>query len=240
MCRSFSVAFAVVLLATGFTASIASAAPLQAGDRLLVDWCAVYTGENNVDSLGRTWNSLIPQPGKTTAKLSDTAGNLTDHDIYASSSVGYSQTGASFPPSTLAASSLNDYPDFAFKDGIQNAASHPMTLTIQHLDTSLTYNLTFYGSYGVSANDYLTEVTINDDASGKQSYNAGGAAGEGSVTFTNVAPDINGKIKIVLRATHATNRGYNNVLDIQAVPEPGTSALLGLAGLAALRRRITH
>ncbi|NLW86643.1 MAG: PEP-CTERM sorting domain-containing protein [Planctomycetes bacterium] len=115
-----------------------------------------------------------------------------------------------------------------------------MTLTIQHLDKSLTYNLTLYGSYGVSANDYLTEVTINDDASGKQSYNAGGAAGEGSVTFTNVAPDINGKIKIVLRATHATNRGYNNVLDIQAVPEPGTSALLGLAGLAALRRRITH
>lgn len=240
MCRSFSVVFAVVLLALGCAASIANAAPLQAGDRVLIDWCAVYTDGDNVDSLGRTWNSLLPLAGKTTAKLTDTAGKVTDHDIYASSSVGYSQTGASFPPSTLAASSLNDYPDFAFKDGIQNSASYPMTLTIQHLDKSLTYNLTFYGSYGVSANDYLTEVTINDDASAKQSYNAGGAAGEGFVTFTNVAPDINGKIKIVLKATHATNRGYNNVLDIQAVPEPGASALLGIAGLAALRRRITH
>jgi len=237
MHKSVLIVLAAVLVFLGSLASTASAAPLQAGDRLLVDWCSTSAG-GPVDSQGRTWNSLVPSPGKTTPKLLDTTGKVTDHDIYASSSVGFSQTGSSFPPSTLAASSLNDYPDFAFKDGIQNAASYPLTLTIQHLDTSLTYNLTFYGSYGVSANDYLTEVTINDDASGKQSYNAGGAAGEGSVTFTNVAPDINGKIKVVMRATHATNRGYNNVLDIQAVPEPGMMSLFGLiCGTVMLRRR---
>jgi hypothetical protein len=142
----------------------------------------------------------------TIPKLKNTEGVLTDVDIYWSGTTTFSSMTCS-----LTASSLTDYPDFAIQDGWGTTSSSGQKCTIQHLDPELTYDITFYGAFKTDKN-YVMEVTINGES---KSYNAGGSAGEGLVTFEGVRPNENGKIDVSFACM--SNNGYLNVIDMTAV-----------------------
>lgn len=219
-------AMAVMLVCLTQT-SMATPVPIAVGDRILFDYGAIYTG--TTDGLGRTWNSgLTPTAGTTFSNLYNTAGVQTDVDIWWS----WATTGWSSGDSSLTASNLTDYPDFAFKDRYGNDPTHPGTCVLQGLNKNLTYDITIYGSRGVTANDRIMQVTIGGVS---QSYNGGGTAGEGLVTFTGLSPSVTGEITIDFACT--ANYGYLSVIDVTVVPEPAMMSLLGLGGLALLARR---
>ena len=133
--------------------------------------------------------------------------------------------------STLAASAT-DYPSFAYNDRYQNTPTTPGMCELQGLNKALTYDITVYGSRGVVSNDRVMEVTIGGVS---QSYNGGGTAGEGSVTFKGVAASDSGVIRIDFVCTQ--NYGYLNVIDVTVVPEPGTMVLAGTGCITLLIKR---
>lgn len=201
----------VIMVLTGLAvvcfSSATWAVSIQAGDRWLLDMSTKYSG--TTDSLGRTWNAVVSTPGSTTANLKTTTGATTGAAIWWAwdSTV---TTGAS----ELSASSLTDYPDFAFKDYYVLSPSTPKTCYLQGLSRNFNYEITIYGSYGIRPADHFMEVTINGIT---KTYSATGAQGEGLVTFTDVPPNGNNEIKIELRCSSTSTCAFFNVIDFKAV-----------------------
>jgi len=197
----------VVCLVRGATAD-----PLWAGDRILIDFCDNFAV--TIDGSGRQWNQGLNH-GST-----GTIPNLKNTDGV-STQVGF-RSSYWFPSNNamgLATSALTDYPGFATKDSVfVNIANIPTARGIfNELDTSLTYNLIFYGSRGMTADPRVLQVTIGGVS---QSYDAGGTVGEGLVTFIGISPNESGEIVIDFSTP---NIGYLGVIEL-AVPSLGTTA----------------
>ena len=192
---------------------------ISAGDGILVDFSDHFAG--TLDGAGRHWNKglnhgiyRIATPG-IIQNLKNTAGTFTQ--------VGF-RTPNWFETSNamgLATSALSNYPDFATKDSVFLDPRYDPTAqcVFDGLDTNLTYNLTFYGSRGVTADPRVLQVTIDGVS---QSYDAGGSAGEGLVTFTGISPNESGEIVIDFSTP---NLGYLGVIELAAIDMTQTPVL---------------
>jgi hypothetical protein len=121
------------------------------------------------------------------------------------------------------------------------------TFTIQGLDPTKTYNLTFFGSHKYStdnatvytiytSNDYLTAVSsasLNVQTPGASWLHNSNTV----VTISNVSPQFANSIWIGFKGADG-NSGYLNAMSIEAIPEPATIGMLGLGaiGMLILRR----
>ncbi|PQJ28541.1 PEP-CTERM sorting domain-containing protein, partial [Rubritalea profundi] len=114
-------------------------------------------------------------------------------------------------------------------------------LTISQLSAGQTYELIFYFS-DAFPNETMTAEGAGPDTFGEskittggETYVEGAAAGIFSY-FNNVTADGSGNIEVL-----ASGSGRETITGFQlravAVPEPSTTALLGLGGLALILRR---
>ncbi|MEJ6648340.1 MAG: PEP-CTERM sorting domain-containing protein [Akkermansiaceae bacterium] len=136
-------------------------------------------------------------------------GNTTDADIYADGIIANLNAGA----------------------GNGNGPTS-ITLTFTGLDDALAYNLVGGGSRGASQSG-IQNWTANWTAGGTTQLTDGLAAA-GYVNFAGLTSS-GGSLVITVDGTNQ----YSPIaqLELTAVPEPSSTALLGLAGLALIRRR---
>ena len=231
-----------------------ASADLVPGDRMLVDvgtcWGDEPSGYGPVPSPasdGNYWNNHSHNPRwnqnpidlvTTTNKASGATFHL---NMWAQCADG-EQIAGNAPASTL-------YPGQAQTDcrwwnaeegglGVQ-----PGIATIAGLNPDLTYDVVLFG--------YATSGQVRAGghgpfADGTTVYTIGGSSVELNVmdnttdvaSFFDIATDASGVIVVeMIGGTPAECMAVLNVVDITALPEPGTILLLAIGGLAALRRR---
>ena len=215
-------------MALGALAMPAQAAVLVVGSQI-----GIAPGPTKTDTLLNDWNDFATVSTDTTI-----------HDLDASivyDGVTVALTGGGFNPagendwvglSTEGGSAPAPFVDSVTTDLWFNATS----ITITGLDTSLTYNLYSVSQGGGSGYDTSveTQTVTGDVVYGPSTMTRGDVRVNGNFhTFLGVSPDNTGQIVLSMDDSNAVSNG----LLIVAVPEPSTTALLGLGGLALILRR---
>ena len=225
-----------------------ASAAFIAGDRILVDLgqTAHESGTATTPATdGNYWNNFALAANDTTTppttlvadliRASDGTATGGLLEIAASTFDNVGIGGADNPN----ASQTNAMPASATRDTFFFNASNndpkSATLEFRNLDTSLTYDLSIFGSVP-SGTRPLTEITVD---SVTQSYNPvdNGETGTGTNTadFIGLSPDSNGTISFVVTLDGA-GAGHINTIELTVVPEPASLSLMAVVGLVVLRR----
>ncbi|RYD31713.1 MAG: hypothetical protein EOP87_14200 [Verrucomicrobiaceae bacterium] len=166
-----------------------------------------------------------------------TGVNLTFSNNWQANSVG----GLADPTSAL----LGDFAvgtvttDYIFHNKADSGAN--ATITINNLDTSLTYNFKIFATRD-NTQTRITQYTIGSTSTTLQTSGTGigngGTNGNNNqfATFSSISPSGTGKIILSLTGS-VTDFAYIAGLQLTAVPEPGAALLGGLGGLLLLSRR---
>ena len=216
----------------GCLSGSASAASIVVGTKI-----GIAPGPTVTDTVGNDWNDLA---------TTDTTYN-TIHDLDNATLTGVSVQFAGGGINTAGednwvglstnASTFNapaEFVDSVTTDLWFNNA----TITITGLDTGLTYNLYSVSQGGGAGFDTRedTHSVMGDVSYGSTTVNRGVARTTGAFhTFLGVSPDGTGTIVFTTSGV-GNNPAFNGLL-IEAVPEPSSTALLGLGGLALILRR---
>lgn len=241
-------------LAVGLTG--AANAAITAGQTVGID----FGGDTSTDP-GNTWNGISVGGTATTAGMNDAASIIIGDDESLLSTTGVA-TGSTF---TFLNSSGEIAWDFGgvtaggadgvvgdgafishasvFGDGIiSNDASgrvvtptDTFTFTFSGLDDGLTYNLS--GGHDGNQNNTNFDATWTADGQSATTDTSGGG-NLGFISLTGLETDGSGNLVITVNGT-ATGASHItvNALTLTAVPEPSTTALLGLGGLALILHR---
>lgn len=207
-------------LAAALLAGSASAATLAAGTVIGVAFGGDSDNNFNEVKATGTFSPLIDTTGAT----------LTG--------VGLTFAGANIPNHGLADGDLAGQPSqFSFANldrwSLSNTAGG-MTINMTGLNDSLTYDLVIG-----AASDAAQDVDTIFSADGQSFTNAAktGNGADAFVSFTGLETDGSGTL--VITADMASGSAYAAIsaMELTAVPEPGSLALLGLGGLMLIRRR---
>jgi hypothetical protein len=211
------------LMALGALAIPAQAAVLAVGTQI-----GIAPGPTVTDTVGNDWNDFAAPSTDNT--IHDLDGVAVDGVTVTIAGGGFNDAGEN------SWVGLGSAPA-AFVDSVTTDLwFNGTSMTITGLDTSLTYNLYSVsqgGGAGFDGNDDTHTVT-GDVVYGPSTVNRGDARLLGDFhTVLGVSPDGSGQIVLSL---DASNPALNGLL-IEAVPEPSSTALLGLGGLALILRR---
>jgi uncharacterized protein (TIGR03382 family) len=185
---------------------------------ILVDFGAVVTPGTTP-----TWNNFTVGDLGTAQALVDTTN--------VSSGVTLTLNG-SFSLLDENAAPSGPYPTTVTEDSFFAPGSRSMTLS--GLNTSLTYNLTFY-AYIARGDSRLTHITVNGNTVSLEPGN-GTTTGD-SETLSNLVPNASGELVIQYAKDPAVGNLIINALEITSVPEPSSAMVLGAFALAPLLRR---
>ncbi|WP_435895824.1 PEP-CTERM sorting domain-containing protein [Oceaniferula spumae] len=216
---------------------------------VLIDFGAPAPGGTpppaGIDGNGNIWNE-----GSTT-----TLSNLVAADGSGATTWDYAITGFSGPGSVRSNFSGNGAngpagpapfdQEFAHIDGIfSQGTSAPATITFTDLTPSTTY---FFSAIGGrrNASDVVNGenglITVTTGISNSATY---GLANDGTQADFSITSNGSGMIAFNFRSTDnaggggsSSNAANINALRISTVPEPSSTALLGLAGLPLILRR---
>ncbi len=145
-------------------------------------------------------------------------------------------TGANADTWTGASAALLAMPLSARQDSMYLKAAGPgvATFTISGLDAGQLYDFTIFGARGGTVGNNTTYT-----ATGDNSENGTIANTLDNITLINLSniKATAGGVIVLDATTTATNGGAINAITFTAVPEPSSSALLGLAGLGLILRR---
>lgn len=244
------------LLATLVVAGLGLALPSK-GEIILIDfgddssWRGLSVA-GGVDENGNSWNSVWSGAYYTDLTAADGGATAVDFGFGTAAGGTDSYNGPAGDTSAGAAASVGNTafnPGALGLLGATNAVFdyyNDTTFTIQGLDATKTYNLTFFGSHKYdipgtstytlfSSNDYVTAV-----ASTTLAHNQASTTGwewehnqDQVATINGVSPQFADSLWIKVD-------GYINAMQIEVVPEPATFALFGLVGGGMLiaRRRL--
>lgn len=213
--------------------SSASAASIVVGTKIGI---APDSG-TPTDIVGNDWNEF-------------TASNTTDNTIHDLDNATLTGVSVQFAGggintagednwvglSTNGGSAPAEFVDSVTTDLLFNNA----TITITGLDTNFTYNLYSVNSGGGPGFDGAqdTHSVTGDVSYGSSTLTRGASRTNGAFhTFLGVSPDGAGTIVFATTQPVGTNAAFNGLLIVAAVPEPSTTALLGLGGLALILHR---
>ncbi len=214
----------------------ASQAALIAGDSLLVDF-GKDTGEtvgnwNNV-SLPASPNNLFATTTPTLVadlvRFSDNAATGVSLTSSASATGNLGIGGLDVTPVTKSFSGSGAIATTAQAD-VLFVNSSTVALTFANLDNSLTYNLEIMSLVPTArnANDITVNgTTISIDPNDSTAIYA----------FNGISVNGSDEIVISFDAGSSANVQHINAIELTAVPEPSSTALLGLGGLALILRR---
>jgi hypothetical protein len=216
-----------LILAGLFGVSTAHAATIAFGDSIFVDFGpTASTGNENTisSSLLSIADAIRFSDGAATGvgiAVTKTGSNWTEAGTIAG-------TG-------LYALNTTDASVYGDALGINNGSGATMSITFTGLSDSLTYDLTGGVSHATAAAKYATGWTIAGQAA--PTYQVSDAtAGNGYISFDGLTSSAN-TLTITLDREQINHLAVSQ-LQLTAVPEPSSTALLGLGGLAfALRRR---
>jgi hypothetical protein len=179
---------------------------------------------------GNTWNTGSLSSG-TSSSYVDSGGNATTVALtLAMAPTAGTNSNGSFGPD-----------DLTFQGTYGGNGGGVSTATITGLDMNQAYELLFYHAKnnaneietanGVSPEDFTGITTAANTSVYEDGF---GAAAGHFLYYSSVSADGGGDIVILMDGT-----GYETVtgFQIRSVPEPSSTALLGLGGLALMLRR---
>lgn len=193
------------------------------------------------------WNNVVPATTTLFALFDDTGSifgttgfEITDTFFQTGEP---SQAGSEAPAGDAAGYPVDATDDYFFGHvtGFAGADPNPLgQFKLFDLDPSLTYDFTFFAS----------RQTVNDTRDATYSV-AGSNSLMGSLNASNnntevlklsgISPDANNEIFVDVTPGPNNDNGigfyYINLMQVDAVPEPGSLLLAGLSGLVLLRRR---
>ncbi len=227
------VALAGLALATG-----SANAAIMATDVIVVD--LGKTGQLTTSTAIANWNNVAR----------DNPGSNTNPDVIISDAIRYSDGGATGVTLTStgtsgigglditsvgAAASFTStgvIPDSAQID-VSFASSSASAFTFANLNSSLTYNLEIMSLVDSGTARNANDITVNGTTISIDPNDS-----PGIYAFNDIS--VNGSNEIVI--SFGTNSGgadaqHINAIELTAVPEPSTSALIGLGGLSLILRR---
>ena len=218
-----------LILAGLFGVSTAHAATIAFGDSIFVDFGEEFStgNENNISS------SLSALSVADAIRFSDgatTGVGIAVAQSDASTTYTEANTIAGTGPNALNTTDSLVYGDAL---GRNNGGGSTMSITFTGLSDSLTYDLTG----GVSSSNparYATGWTIAGQAAPTSQLSDATIAG-GYISFTELTSSA-GSLVITLDNNGSFHLAVSQ-LELTAVPEPSSTALLGLGGLALMLRR---
>lgn len=197
------------------------------------------------------WFNKLGDPSSTQASsINVTSGTNVTLSVYARTTgvgplsaigvlFGYS-TSTTMGPSATAADNKANLVSFAWDNanfsggqlfggtagggGVANGTSRPWGLSAQ------TGTLSSFAGTGDNIDMHILDVTLHINAAGPDTIPINLWSVQGVDSFTSVVYNANGT------AVFPT-QPYVGQLNVQAVPEPASLAILGLGGLALIRRR---
>lgn len=236
-------------------ASFAAAAITAQGQIVLVDF-----GDANATTLSSEWNAGIRADTGATDLL-DTSGAATTWDISFGGDVSDS-TSTGHLGNRTETPSWSDANDNVLDDRVWLDAGASGTMTLSGLDVNLTYSIEIFSSYAAGSGGRGSATYTMKDANGDvEGFNAftdvslgtavawasnveGTNAEEGWLGWFDMTPDGTGQIVLDIVVPSSGDdinpRGAINAMEITAVPEPATYAILfGLLALGVVmwRRR---
>jgi len=186
---------------------------------MLVDFGAIVT-----PGTSPAWNNFTNGAAGTSLALVDTTNSASGATLTINNAFFLLDENPA--PSGSYPSTVSE--DAFFKD--DNAS-----MTLSGLNTSLTYNLTFF-AYINRADSRLTNISINGGTAVPLQPGMGTTTGN-TITFTNVAPSPTGTIDIGYSRGAGVGNLIINALEITSVPEPSSAMLLGALAICPLLRR---
>ncbi len=209
----------------------ASAAVLAVGTEIGID-----LGPANLTTTN--WSNFSAAGTIGAGSVTDTSGTAVDGVSIAFTQISPGGTAGGFNGWT-ASPALPSFPSSAFGDFVwANSSGATHTLVLSGLDASLSYDIVVISQSNGSDSTNIEMTTITGASASSNSIVRTVANGGQYHSFTAVAPTAGGLITI--DSSHGASGGNNPLLNavlITAVPEPTTTALLGLGGLALILRR---
>ncbi|WP_435894795.1 PEP-CTERM sorting domain-containing protein [Oceaniferula spumae] len=187
-----------------------------------------YTGAGVLDTTSRTWSTL-------TGGTSAANGGATTSNTFGGVTVTVNDYGDfNSQPSP----DINLFDGYVFSGNTNNGAE---TITISGLAAG-NYDFAVYAAWGFATNTQNYSVTDANGTSGIKSATGSNKTtfeeNNNYVVFRNVTVDGTGSFDLNLDGGATGTTGwFVSGLELQAVPEPSSAALLGLAGLGFLVRR---
>jgi hypothetical protein len=225
---------------------LVSSAGVAQEQTFLFDFGAVATDTTNggpPDDPLRFWNNItLPIGSSNTGQLLNvvTTGNsVTDIDFFMVSRFnGANSNGTTastaYPIDATRDSLFGNTEDFG---GLSNVFP---VFKLSSLDPDLTYNFTFYASRTGVGDNRTTNYFVSGGSSGSTTLNAANNIDTTASVF-GISPDGAGEITISLTPAAANNNSnhftYMGVLEVVAVPEPGSALMLGTAVVVFAGRR---
>lgn len=197
------------------------------------------------------WNALASPVDLSTPRvvtnLKDTGGNSTGIDISSAGFHAGANTNGTTNPTGAAAifSGISVNSSYGNTAVWQSTINPTATVTLSGLSSGNTYDLVFFGSRtGITApvDNRETEYAVVGGSSETVYLNASNNTSQ-IASVLAMTPDASNKIVINMKPGPNNTNSYGFFylsamqVTVTAVPEPASMGVLGLAGLALIRRR---
>ncbi len=162
------------------------------------------------------WNNLAmaPAPGASKTGFKDTSGNISSVGLKVLTN--WMANGNSFSSGLSTGTNSGVYPDIVMKTGWY-AGKTEQAFQLTGLDTTLSYNLTFFNSKSTTSGNYTTNFTVNTKIVSLDALNNT----KNTVAIRSVKPLADGSITVKIKNGAGSSYAHINALILESVYDDG-------------------